>query len=159
MKVMTLTERLFKEWLLKNGYTDDDIKYNHKSSPDFILSDGRRIEVKRPMRGYIYFTRKQWLSLDDDVEIAIVHEDYPEPIAIVPFREFKEAYRTNRKIECGGKVFGITVDMNTTRIIIRCRPETKKEWEQLKAMLGKDGEEVFLEIMHVFKQRPRLPLV
>ncbi|MEM1868560.1 MAG: hypothetical protein QXY41_05995 [Thermoproteota archaeon] len=85
VKNITLTKRIVIDWLVRSGYRREDIVFNRRSSPDFILPDGRKIEVKRLAGSTIYFTPKQWESLTDDVEVVVVKEDMREPVAIVPF--------------------------------------------------------------------------
>lgn len=133
MKTMTLTERLFYEWLLGNGYGKEDIRYNRYGNPDFILSDGRRIEVKRPIENMLYFTAKQWRELRDSDEVAIVHESKKEPIGFVKFAEIKKAHSEGKHVVVGGRKYFVFVDERSCTIIIRCTPETRRRFRILMA--------------------------
>jgi hypothetical protein len=131
-KHLTITKRMALEFLLRSGYRREDIRFNRRGSPDFILSDGRRVEVKRPVEGRIYFTAKQWRELDDDVEIFILHEGMEEPVSI-PFREFREAHSRGIYRVRG---YPFTVVEESERVVIRCSPETKRELDLLTIRLG-----------------------
>lgn len=123
-KNMTITKKIVLEWLVREGYRREDIEFNRYSSPDFILPDGRRIEVKRVAGNTIYFTRKQWENLDDDVEIALVHESSQEPIAVIPFSEVKKAVESGRRII--GR-FRVLIQPSSRRVVcIRCDEELYK---------------------------------
>lgn len=48
----------------------------------------------------------------------------------------------------------------TEKIIIRCRPETKKEWDELRTRLRMVSEDLFVEMMAFYKRyAKRIPLV
>ncbi len=149
LKVMTKTEMLFKEWLLRNGYPEEGIRYNRKGSPDFILHDGRKVEVKRPVMGYMYFTRKQWSSLSDDVEVAVMHEDQPEPLAIVPFRKVREAYEKGGILEHGKMRFRVVVEPADKAILmIKCTEQTRQAFRLFYVKGGyKNMEEALIDLL------------
>jgi hypothetical protein len=125
---MTATERIVKEWLVSKGYSESDIVFNRKGSPDFILPDGRRIEVKRPISGCLWFTHKQLSELSDGDEIVIVHESNPNQIFSVKFSEIKGG----RTITIGGKTLKIVVAMDE-KIVIKCSPETRMAFSRFIA--------------------------
>jgi hypothetical protein len=145
---MTMTERMAMEWLMKK-YKPEDIKYNYNKSPDFELSDGRRIEVKRPTFGTLFFPKKQWESLDDHVEVLIMEGDRPEPIAIVPFSKIKRLKLAGKPLELMGRKYRIIVSTER-KLDIRCSEETfyafrryaadyRSYEEALKSLLVKAG--------------------
>jgi len=147
-KIMTETERSVYMWLLKK-YKPDEVKYNYRGSPDFELIDGRRIEVKRIMFGTIFFSKKQWESLDGDVEIIIMG-DGSEPIAIIPFSKIKELKSNGKLLELKDKKCRIVVSAEEERLQIRCSRETynafrkyaadyKNYEEALRSLLAKAG--------------------
>jgi hypothetical protein len=127
---MTQAERMAMEWLLKK-YKREDIKYNYNKNPDFELSDGRKIEVKRPAFGTLFFSKKQWDELDDDVEVMII-ESGPEPIALVPFSRIKALKMAEKPLDCGGNKYRILVSTEKT-IIIRCTEETWRAFRRYAA--------------------------
>jgi hypothetical protein len=119
-KVLTDSERKALDWLTKKY---GKIMFNYNKSPDFILPDGRGIEVKRPAFNTIYFTAKQWFELSGDTEIMLMG-DGSEPIAIVPFSEVKKAYESGKQLKCGGKNYRISVPEKQSILVIRCSEET-----------------------------------
>ncbi|MEM1681055.1 MAG: hypothetical protein QXZ56_07605 [Sulfolobales archaeon] len=144
VKNITVTKRMVLEWLISRGYRREDIVFNRRSSPDFILPDGRRIEVKRVAGNAVYFTRKQWECLDDGVEIALVNEGLKEPIAVVPFSEVR------RVAESGGRLLGrfrVIIQPSSSRVIcIRCGEDLYKAF--VKFSLDYDGySEALRELM------------
>jgi len=141
-KIMTNAERAVYEWLVKS-YDPSDILWNYKGSPDFILSDGRTIEVKRSFFGAIYFTSKEWESLNDKTEIFIVDG---EKILSIPFSEVKKFYYQKKPVLCGGKKYAIRVGAKTERLIISCSGETKKAFLRF-ASNYKSQEEALRELM------------
>ncbi|MEM2447843.1 MAG: hypothetical protein QXT14_02695 [Candidatus Bathyarchaeia archaeon] len=144
MKNITLTKRMARDWLIRNGYRKEDIVFNKRSSPDFILSDGRKIEVKRLAGNTIYFTAKQWESLTDDVEVFIMREDSKTPVAIVPFSEVRRA------VESGGKVrggFNVTVSMSgKVRLEIWLSPSLRRKFKEY-ASYYRDYEEALKSLL------------
>jgi hypothetical protein len=139
VKVMTVTKRMALNWLLKS-YRREDIRFNRRGSPDFMLSDGRKVEVKRPIGGWIYFTAKQWRQLSDDVEVFIVHEAREEPL-IIPFKEFREAAQKGI-FKVRGYPFAIGEE--SERVVIRCTPELKRQLDLLMIRLGAKGYDELL---------------
>lgn len=151
VKTMGLTERMAMEWLLKQGYDKKDIVFNKKtSSPDFLLPD-RKIEVKRPVNGTVFFTHGQLEGLEDDVEVFIMDEKKRAPVAIVPFGTIKKALPYGF-FEHGNKRFRVSLLTQTEKLVIRCSTETKKafrifianndyksEEEALRALLRQAG--------------------
>jgi len=89
---MTKTEQLAKEWLLGLGYTEDQILFQSRHTPDFLLSDGRSIEVKKvqtPPSRTVRIYGDQWerLQMQPDCSIAIFSEISAEPLAVIKVSE------------------------------------------------------------------------
>jgi hypothetical protein len=126
-KVLTDSERKALDWLTKKY--GGEVRFNYSKSPDFTLSDGHKIEVKRVQFNTIYFTAKQWSELSEDTEIMLMGDD-PEPIAIVPFAEVKKAYESGKQLKCGGRSFMISVQEKQCTILIRCSVETLKAFKK-----------------------------
>jgi hypothetical protein len=159
-KSLTLTERLAKEWLLSQGYREEQIRFNKQSSPDFLLSDGRKIEVKRPVKGVIYFSQKQWNALSNDVEVFIMHETSKEPLAIVPFSEVRKSFESGKVLSCKGGKFGINVEPEGEILRIRCSRDTLADFIKICGELCRyKGGKVTYEdalrfLMDAFKENP-----
>ena len=88
---MTKTEQLTKEWLMRHGYTEDDIIFQSATSPDFILSDGKSIEVKKVKNHTLAIYQNQWeqLQAQADCSIAIFNDISVEPLAVIRVCEIK----------------------------------------------------------------------
>jgi len=82
---MNKTEQLAKEWLMRHGYTEDDIIFQSATSPDFILSDGKSIEVKKVNNHTLAIYQSQWeqLQAQADCSIAIFNNISIEPLAVI----------------------------------------------------------------------------
>jgi len=146
-KVMTSAVRSVLEWLMKK-YPGEEIKYNYNKSPDFVLTNGRMIEVKRPSFGTLYFSKEQWEGLSDDTEIAVVDEKRLEPF-LVKFSKVKSLFASKKPLECNGKKYIIRV-ASRSKLIIECSEETKRTFlkyavdyrsheDALRALLTKAG--------------------
>lgn len=125
MKNLTGTKRTAKEWLESQGY--EDVFFNRKGSPDFLLPDGRKIEVKRLVKNTIYFTKKQIEELDDKVEILIIDEKERKPIATVPFSIVSKALPYG-SFEWNGIKYRVFQMVDREKIIIKCSTETKRSF-------------------------------
>jgi len=88
---MTKTEQLTKEWLMRHGYKEDDIIFQSATSPDFILSDGKSIEVKKVNNHTLTIYQSQWeqLQAQADCSIAIFNDISIEPLAVIKVCEIK----------------------------------------------------------------------
>lgn len=116
---MTLTKELARKWLLKK-YRSDDVIFNKRDAFDFLLADGRKLIVKRPNNNMLFFTRKQWDHLTDDVEVVIMHEDSEEPLAVVRFADVRKA-KDRGILHYRDKNFGVKVEENRKRVLVlRC---------------------------------------
>jgi len=69
---MSLIEKKAFDWLLRQGYREEDITYNPNSTPDFVTSDGRGWEVKRLYKGRIEFTKNQLEVLKKSPNITVL---------------------------------------------------------------------------------------
>lgn len=72
---MNKAESLIYGILRREGYNQKQIYHNPIKSPDFILSDGREIEVKKPQGKSLIFTGKQINELKDVCEIWVIDKD------------------------------------------------------------------------------------
>jgi hypothetical protein len=133
---ITLSARLVRDWLLKNGYPREEVRYNKGGNPDFILHD-RKVKAKRPMNGVLYFTRKQWDTLGDDVEVAVVDEDDPKNVDLVPLSKVKRAYYDSKFLQIRGKKIVVKVEPKEHSVLtIKCSPEVANALKKFMAVRG-----------------------
>ena len=69
------TELMAKEWLIKGGYKDNEIRKNGRQTPDFVCSDGKRYEVKFLYGNQILFYNKQIPSMKDEDMVIIFNRN------------------------------------------------------------------------------------
>lgn len=62
---MNQTETLAYEWLIAQGYSQEQIAFQRRRSPDFVTADGKGWEVKLVRENSIIFSTSQLLSLRD----------------------------------------------------------------------------------------------
>jgi len=146
-KNLVITKMLFRNWLIKQGYKPEEIRFNRRGSPDFILADGKRFEVKRPVSGFIYFTDKQWNSLNDDDEIVIMYENLDSPLGITKFKSVREAHSKGKSVVIGGRRYGVVVGRRKSRVTVWCSEKTKKRFESLYLKSGFSSYEGFLSFL------------
>lgn len=72
MEKMNQTETQAYNWLLKQGYSEKDIVFRRRKTPDFICSDGSKFEVKRLYGKSITFGIKQLESIKQTPDIKIL---------------------------------------------------------------------------------------
>jgi len=130
---MNKSEQFVYNKLLKEGYKLKDIINNcdKRRSPDFILNDGREIEVKNVNNKVIIFTKEQ-KNLNEDCEIWIVINDICKIYKLKELKEnpdFKVVFNENHNI--------ITVQDETWRKLIELKYSLKKKslGEVIKALL------------------------
>lgn len=152
-KVMTKTERLALSWLLRQGYGEGDVKFNWRGSPDFLLADGRRVEVKRLYGDTIIFSEKQLGELADEDEVAVFREGDEEPVAVFPFREVKEALRRGGWLRLGDRSLLVRV-VGGEMLRIRCGKQTAARFKRLAARFG-NYEDCLLSLMDAYERSTR----
>jgi hypothetical protein len=140
-KAMTKSERVAYEWLVK-AY-GPGVKYNYNKSPDFVLPDGSMFEAKYlpPRSKILFFTRKQWEELPDNVVIIVV-SDKPEPLCTIPFSELKE----KRRAVCGDREVYAYVEPTQDVLRIRCSRETLVAFRRYAAEF-RDYEEALISLL------------
>jgi hypothetical protein len=152
-KTMTLSKKIVENWLLENGYSKEDIKFNKKGPPDFILSDGRKIQVKRLYSNLIYFTQKEVEELSDSTEVFIVDEKVSNPIvAIIPFSEVRKGLKKGYVI-WKDRRFIISKEKAEAEIRIRCSKTTKKYFEVMLSEV-KDPEDLIKILWVIYRTQP-----
>lgn len=71
---MNDAESIAYNWLLNQGYTETNIKFQHGQSPDFICNGDKYYEVKRLYdSNRLFFTRKQLKELGSNTVILVVN--------------------------------------------------------------------------------------
>ena len=89
---MNKTEVKAYNWLIKQGYSKEQIVYRSRKTPDFLTSDGRGFEAKKLYGDLIWFTKSQFEELKSmsNVKILVFKDDSEEPIAEIPSAELKD---------------------------------------------------------------------
>ncbi len=79
-------------WLLKQGYSEEDIVYQKRKNPDFLTSDGKGFEVKRLYAKTVWFTRNQFEEIKNmkDVTLLVFANEKDEPILTFSTSRLKE---------------------------------------------------------------------
>lgn len=85
------------KWLIKSGVNPEDIEFRPHKTPDFVLKDGRKFEVKRSSGNkklHIMIQDKQFESLinDSNTKILIFNKTSDEPI-ILPVTKLKKGIK------------------------------------------------------------------
>ena len=133
VKNLTVTKRLFLEWA-RSRY-GQGVRFVRRGAVDFVLPDGSRVIVKRPIRGFLYFTSRQWRELSDTDLVAVVSE-VDGVLGVVPVREARSG-----AVAVGGRQFAVIVErVGTARLVVRCSEETYERFRRL-ASYFRDYEE------------------
>jgi len=81
---MNKTETLAYAWLIEQGYSEADITFRHRQSPDFLTEDGKGWEVKLARQKQVVFSETQIIQLREHPDVTILIFDDPEPL-VAPF--------------------------------------------------------------------------
>lgn len=91
-KSMNQTESLTYDWLLSEGYAENDITFQPRRSPDFLTSDGKCWETKFTRNNSVAFTTFQIEGLKGCGCTVVLYEaasletaGSPEPTALFPY--------------------------------------------------------------------------
>jgi hypothetical protein len=148
MKTVTKSKWIFAEWVRRTY--GEDATFVKKGAIDFIMPDGTRVIVKRPVNKFIYFTRRQWNELDDDDRVAVVVDE--GVLCLVPFRDVK----SSMKVEVDNRRFIIKVGEDEVVLRIKCSRETYARFKKISATLG--GDDVALKaLLDAFEPYSRPP--
>jgi CRISPR/Cas system CMR subunit Cmr4 (Cas7 group RAMP superfamily) len=134
LKNLTVTKRLFLEWARERF--GEGVRFDKRGVVDFILPDGSRVIVKRPIHKYIYFTRRQWNGLRGDDLVAVVRED----VGVLGLVKFKDIEATRRVVVGNHRFIVIVEDANRRVLRIRCSRETYERFKKVSAMFSDDEE-------------------
>jgi len=127
---MNKTEQKAYRWLLQHGYSEKDIVYQRRRSPDFLTSDKKGFEVKKLYgKNVIKFGPTQFSGLKSlkNVTVLVFAEDTDELITQFP----------SNKLEKNGVINGIKIFATDYGLIhLEIKKETHKrllsrkvEWE------------------------------
>ena len=93
---MNKTERKAKKWIMSLGYSESDIVFQNLDSPDFLLADGKSIEVKRiAVNSHtLVIDKVQWLKLKArrKCSIAIFNDKSKTPLAVLKVSKIKPPF-------------------------------------------------------------------
>lgn len=104
------SEKIAFDWLVKNeNITPSKIIFRRNRTPDFLLPNGKGIEVKKLYKDCIIFNSTQLNHLQDENIILIIKEGEKEPIQ-VQWKEIKgkEQWDNIRIIVNDLKIVGVT---------------------------------------------------
>lgn len=80
---MNKTEKKAYEWLLKQGYSEDDISFSARGTPDFVCSNGKQYEAKRLYGKTIWLYEKQVEKIKDVDGVVVIFGNEIEPVLII----------------------------------------------------------------------------
>lgn len=87
---MNITEKKAYAWLLAQGINHQNIHFQQRDSPDFILSDGQGFEVKRIRNSTIYLGKNQFNQLKAKKECKVLaYSEKDENPIIIPTSEIE----------------------------------------------------------------------
>jgi hypothetical protein len=155
LKNLTVTKRLFLEWARERF--GEGVRFDKRGVVDFVLPDGSRVIVKRPVQSYIYFTRRQWEGLRDDDLVAVVREG----VGVMGLARFGDV-KSTRRVVVGGNRFLVIVEPEERRILrIACSRETYERFKKVSAMFSNDEEALsyLLDAFELCGTRPLKPRV
>jgi hypothetical protein len=88
MTIRTDSEKKAFTWLIKTGYQPQDLRYQGRTSPDFIGRDGRGFEVKLVNGRTIMFADTQIEKLSNqETYILVFSHKSPLPQAVLQFQK------------------------------------------------------------------------
>ena len=149
VKNLTVTKRLFLEWA-RSRY-GNGVRFVKRGAADFVLPDGSRVIVKRPIRGFLYFTSSQWSGLEDRDLVAVVSEE-SGVIGLIPFSEARRGY-----VEVEGRRFTVIVERGTKKIlVIRCSEDTYARFRAV-AEEFRSYEDALRYLLHTYELYGRVP--
>jgi len=133
---MNRTERKAYAWLLKQGYSEKDIVFRRRETPDFVLSNGKTYEAKRLYgKSTVWFTPSQLESIKAvNATVLVFSDEMDEPVITIP----------SRKLIPNGIVGGVKITVAgeeektlkiDTRLHYDLKLEAVKRGEQLKELI------------------------
>jgi len=80
-------------WLISKGYTESDIIFQGRSTPDFLTSDGKGWEIKRLYgKNLIWMSASQFKRIKqmENTQVVIFTDDLDLPISEIAAKALKE---------------------------------------------------------------------
>ena len=128
--VMSKSEAKAFEWLKKNkGYAKEQIICQSHRSPDFIITNGEKYEVKKIYSNKIIFYKKQIEKLTDDTFVLVFDDINFNPCFIFKWKDIKNKNEYN-----GISIIKVMLDTTTVQI-------DKETWDNLALLKIKNGFE------------------
>jgi len=98
---MNSTEKKARAWIAKvDGLKEEEIIFNATKTPDFILPDGTKYEVKFLYKDKIilYPAQLKVLRKEPDITVLVFVRNSPAPVFTIPASEIIEAIDSGRKM-------------------------------------------------------------
>jgi hypothetical protein len=155
-KSMTNSERAVYKWLVEKY--GPGVKYNYNRSPDFILPDGKMFEAKYvpSNSNVLFFTKKQWDSLADNVEIVVVDNGL-ELLCTVKMAELRKLRSEGKLLKCGDRKLIVRVDVGTTNLVIKCSEETAWRFRRFVTEYRfRDYEDALVTLLNIVEDNKHL---
>jgi len=150
VKNVTVTKKLFLDWA-RSRY-GPNVRFVRKGAVDFVLPDGTRVIVKRPIRGFIYFTKSQWGGLSDGDVVAVVDET-KGVIGMIPFSKLRDG----EPVDIGNYRFTVIVEKPAYATLrIRCSREIYEKFGKIAVEIGgyENALRYLLDLYELYGRRP-----
>lgn len=117
-KYSNITEEKGYKYLLSKGYSETDIVFQRRDSPDFLTADNKGFDVKRKYGNVIWFSESQFLKIKslDNIEILVFNDESNLPITKFSSKELEPNKIINGikiTVNFDKKSLGIDVDEDT----------------------------------------------
>lgn len=143
---MNTTEQKAFNWLLTQGYTNKDIVFQKRETPDFLTSDNKGYEVKLLYGNVVWLYNNQIEELYNmDNTFVIVfdkNKKNPNPVSIIPSKKLKE-----NKIIDGIKI----VRYYTDKEQIKEKEITNKNLKEFFSIYETEKNKEFIEFISSLK--------
>lgn len=141
---MNESEKVAFKYLCEQGYLETDIKFQSRSSPDFITLDNKKWEVKRVFHNSIFFTYSQKYEFPKH-DINVIITTKKEIVCVIPYSEISTIITENGTAHLNEKFFCVLDEMDLLFNKIRCdwlkyQEEHKEELEEMAMEWDKDRQ-------------------
>lgn len=132
---MNASEKVAYQYLQTLGYTDSQIEFQSRRSPDFLTSDGKGWEVKLIRQNSITFSQVQinQLKMHSDVAIILVRDAQVKsikPLNTLPLPGYSDGVRVSvvdmsrwypehkpMRVQKGSELLSIRTDPETAEVL------------------------------------------
>lgn len=137
---MNENEKVGYEYLIQQGYSQEDIDFDQTRSIDFICSDGKKYEVKVVVDpNYVKFTAKQWKEIQGQNPFLIIVKD----------GKVTDVFPLN---ELANKDYMVFLQRRQ-QTVLKPPPSHHSEWDSVAEHLGRDTRyRLFLLIYEIVQQ-------